>query len=134
MTISKLQLMGLFAISQQSPEYIAGLNPAEFCGLQGWIQKFKDDKSGAMVELIEQEFEIGWDGKDKLSPHLIAAMKADAAIDQGMAVAMVELSKIEEARKIIANHRGGASIQKDKLAEARRTMMEFGKVQVVPQK
>ena len=87
-----------------------------------------------MVQLIEQEFEIGWDGKDKLSPHLIAAMKADAAIDQGMTVAMVELSKIEEARKIIANHRGGASIQKDKLAEARRTMMEFGKAPVVPTK
>jgi hypothetical protein len=51
-----------------------------------------------------------------------------------MTVAMVELSKIEEARKIIANHRGGASIQKDKLAEARRTMMEFGKAPVVPTK
>jgi hypothetical protein len=131
MPISKLQLMGLFAISQQTPEYIAALNPVEFCGLQGWIQKFKDDKSSAMVQLIEQEFEIGWDGKDKLSPHLIAAMKADAAIDQGMTVATIELAKVEEARKIIANHRGGASIQKDKLAEARKTMMEFGKVLVV---
>ena len=131
MPISKLQLMGLFAISQQTPEYIAALNPFEFCGLQGWIQKFKDDKSSAMVQLIEQEFEIGWDGKDKLSPHLIAAMKADAAIDQGMTVATIELAKVEEARKIIANHRGGASIQKDKLAEARKTMMEFGKVLVV---
>jgi len=131
MPISKLQLMGLFAISQQTPEYIAALNPVEFCGLQGWIQKFKDDKSSAMVQLIEQEFEIGWDGKDKLSPHLIAAMKADAAIDQGMTVATIELAKVEEARKIIANHRGGSSIQKDKLAEARRTMMEFGKALVV---
>jgi len=129
--MTKLQLMGLFAISQQTPEYIAALNPVEFCGLQGWIQKFKDDKSSAMVQLIEQEFEIGWDGKDKLSPHLIAAMKADAAIDQGMTVATIELAKVEEARKIIANHRGGASIQKDKLAEARKTMMEFGKVLVV---
>ena len=132
--MTKLQLMGLFSIWQQTPEYIAGLNPVDFCGLQGWIQRFKDDKASAMVQLIEQEFEIGWDGKDKLSPHLIAAMKADAAIDQGMTVAMVELSKIEEARKIIANHRGGASIQKDKLAEARRTMMEFGKTPVVPTK
>ncbi|MEI8016633.1 MAG: hypothetical protein WCH39_00470 [Schlesneria sp.] len=131
MPISKLQLMGLFAISQQTPEYIAALNPVEFCGLQGWIQKFKDDKSSAMVALIEQEFEIGWDGKDKLSPHLIAAMKADAAIDQGMTMATIELAKVEEARKIIANHRGGASIQKDKLAEARKTMMEFGKALVV---
>jgi len=131
MAISKLQLIGLFSIWQQTPEYIAALNPIDFCGLQGWIQKFKDDKASAMVALIEQEFEIGWDGKDKLSPHLIAVMKVDAAIDQGMAVAMVELSRIEEARKIIANHRGGASIQKDKLAEARRTMMEFGKVPVV---
>jgi len=129
--MTKLQLMGLFAISQQTPEYIAALNAVEFCGLQGWIQKFKDDKSSAMVQLIEQEFEIGWDGKDKLSPHLIAAMKADAAIDQGMTAATIELAKVEEARKIIANHRGGASIQKDKLAEARRTMMEFGKVLVV---
>jgi hypothetical protein len=134
MTISKLQLMGLFAISQQTPEYIAALSPVEFCGLQGWIQKFKDDKASAMVQLIEQEFEIGWDGKDKLSPHLIAAMKADAAIDQGLAVAMVELNKVEEARKIIVNHRGGSSIQKDKLAEARRTLMEFGKAPVVPPK
>jgi hypothetical protein len=87
-----------------------------------------------MVALIEQEFEIGWDGKDKLSPHLIAAMKADAAIDQGMAVAMVEISKIEDARKVIANHRGGSSIKKDILEAARKTIMDFGKTPIAPPK
>jgi hypothetical protein len=134
MAMSKLQLLGLFAIWQQTPEFIAALNPVDFCGLQGWIQRFKTDKASAMVALIEQEFEIGWDGKDKLSPHLIAAMKADAAIDQGMAVAMVEISKVEDARKVIANHRGGSSIKKDTLEAARKTIMDFGRTPIAPPK